>query len=147
MKRNVLSLAIAATFFLLFAAGEVYTFTNGAPAGRSGGAGESTCATSSCHSGTLNSGPGSVTLSSDAMGNVYTPGMTYTITVEVAETGVSRFGFEVLSAYSSTVNASVGNTSITSSSETKLLTANNKKYVTQITNGSLGTDTRTWSFA
>jgi hypothetical protein len=147
MRSKLIISAFVFSLVLLLAGGKAFTNRNGAPAGRSGGPGESTCATSSCHAGTLNSGPGLVTLTSDAPNGIYSPGITYTITAKVEQSGISRFGFEVLSGYSSATNSSVGTTSILAAGETKLLIFGQKRYVTQITGGSTGSTSRTWSFS
>ncbi|MBL0316089.1 MAG: hypothetical protein IPP69_10010 [Flavobacteriales bacterium] len=55
-------------------------------AGHNGSPGEQTCAKSTCHTSyTLNSGPGSVSITAPGMTNwQYVPGQTYTINVTVA---------------------------------------------------------------
>lgn len=126
---------------------DLYSDSGGAPVARSGAPFESTCATSSCHSGTLNSGPGSVMIESDAAGNTWVPGQTYNLTVTLAQTGVQRWGFEVLSAYSAIQNLSIGTTVLTNSTETQIKTFSNKKYVTHRTAGNSGsTDQKVWTF-
>ena len=134
------------TIFLFFMFNEMYTNTSGSPTGRSGGAGELTCATSSCHSGTANSGPGSTTVTSNAVGNEYIPGNTYTITVTVDQTGTSKFGFLTLVGYSATSDASTGTIQLTNTTETRIRTAGNRDYVTHRSSGVSGTDLKTWSF-
>lgn len=132
---------------LLLAGGKAFTNKNGAPSSRSGGAGEGTCATSSCHVGTANTGPGLVTLTSDAPNGIYTPGDTYIITATVVQSGIVRFGFQVLSGYSVAANASMGTTVLLLPGETKITTAGARKYVTQTTPGSSGNASRSWTFA
>ncbi|HHG83856.1 MAG TPA: T9SS type A sorting domain-containing protein [Bacteroidetes bacterium] len=144
-KKNLLIIALSLLMLGVFT-GEAYSFRNGAPAGKSGGAGEATCATSSCHAGALNSGPGTLTINSNAPGGVYTPGDTYLVTVRLAQTGISRFGFEVLAAFSPLVSKSVGFLNLTNSGETKLLTSGLRKYVTHTSSGTLGTNFFEWDF-
>jgi hypothetical protein len=88
-----------------------------------------------------------VSLSSDAPGGVYSPGVTYTITASIEQGGISRFGFQVLSGYSAATNASVGTTAVLSTTETKLLSSGQRRYITQVTGGSSGTNSRSWSFS
>lgn len=126
---------------------DLYSNLAGAPVARSGAPFENSCATSSCHSGTLNSGPGGVTIESDASGNTWVPGQTYNLTVTVTQTGIQRWGFEVLSGYSAIQNLSIGTTLLTNTNETQIKTFSNKKYVTHRTNGSFGsTDLKVWNF-
>jgi len=73
----------------------VYAFSSGPPVAHTGGFGEPTC--TACHFGTLNSGPGSVTVTAPA---TYASGQTYQITVRVADPqrtngSQSRWGFEM----------------------------------------------------
>ena len=58
------------------------------------GPGDSTRACTGCHTGTLNSGSGSVKISL-LSGNVYIPGVKQRITVQVADPGQQRWGFEL----------------------------------------------------
>ncbi|MEZ4702651.1 MAG: choice-of-anchor V domain-containing protein [Rhodothermales bacterium] len=90
MKRLALApLVIAILFFPIIA----HTEKDGAEARRTGAPGNDTCATSGCHDdGTPNSGPGSVTVTTP---DRFEPGDTLNLTVTVAETGRSVFGFQV----------------------------------------------------
>jgi len=92
------SFAIACVFMLTSASSN-YENPNG-KAGVSGAPGEGTCADSGCHSSfALNSGTGSVTITSPDLTNWnYVPGNTYTISVTVAQTNIGLFGlcFEAL---------------------------------------------------
>ena len=73
--------------------------SNGSPLANTGSPGDglnNTCAKSGCHSGTINSFPGSVSID---VGNIpssgYAPGATYSIEITVAESGKSTFGFQL----------------------------------------------------
>ncbi len=90
-------LAVSAIVFL-----SAYNM-NDDPGGKSGATGspsEGTCASSSCHGTyTLNSGPGSIEITSPDMVNwAYVPGESYTISVTVSQTnrGLFGLGFEAL---------------------------------------------------
>ena len=143
-KFLIFSGVFLAFLFLLF--NETFTNTSGSPAGRSGGAGELTCATSSCHQGTPNSGPGSVSITTNAPNGEYMPGQTYTITATVDQTGVSKFGFIVLSGYNVGTNASTGTIQLTNPTETQQKASGNRNHVTHKTAGTSGSDNRSWSF-
>ncbi len=69
-------------------------FSSGPPAGHTGAPGELTCATSGCHQGSLNGGPGRLTITAPS---VYEPGETYQITVRQTATESSRrrWGFQL----------------------------------------------------
>jgi Reeler domain-containing protein len=79
----------ALTVFVL--AGIAYGFASGPPAGHTGAPGERTCI--ECHTGTLNSGPGSVTIS--GVPETYQPGQEFTITVRVQHPDRRRWGFQI----------------------------------------------------
>ena len=138
---------IALSFLLLFAGQEIYSNRSAAPVARSGGAGESTCAVSTCHGGTPNTGPGEVAITSTATNNQYSPGATYTISVTVTQSALVRYGFEILVGHHSGFNATQGTILITNATGTQLITSGQKKYVTHRTAGTIGTTgTHTWSF-
>lgn len=83
---------LVAGLAVLLAPGYAFTFSNGAPANRSGAPGERTCATAGCHASfELNSGPGRVELAVPA---AYAPGDTLDIDVRVVGGGI-RWGFQV----------------------------------------------------
>lgn len=69
-------------------------FSSGPPAGRTGAPGELTCATTGCHGGTPNTGPGQLIIEAP---RTYAPGQTYSINLQHATTDSSRrrWGFEL----------------------------------------------------
>ncbi len=72
----------------------VFAYSTGPPNGRTGAPGEGTCR--DCHSSyQLNSGPGSVIIQNAPA--EYSPGETYTITVQVMHPSQQRWGFELCS--------------------------------------------------
>ncbi len=84
------SLAVLLAIAISLTAVQSYWSSSVPPPGNSGAPGDGNC--TGCHSGTPNAGPGSVTIGAPAS---YVPGSTYNITVTVAETGVTKFGFQV----------------------------------------------------
>ncbi len=144
MKKYFILLSFTCFFgFALFH--DMYTNGGGAPAARSGGAGEQNC-TSACHTGTVNSGPGTLTITSNAVAGEYMPDSTYTITVTLSETGITKFGFEVLVAHSVSLSGTAGSVTITNALETKQISSGAKHYVTHTSNGTAGSASRSWSF-
>jgi uncharacterized protein (TIGR03437 family) len=79
----------------------------GPPAGKSGVPGESTCAESGCHVGTLNSGPGSVTVTFPN-GQSYTPGVKQHLTVTISDPNQRRWGFELTARESRNTRTQAG---------------------------------------
>ena len=84
------------TALVLLCAGVTQAFAHSyGPAPRVTAApGDSDRACTACHSGTLNSGTGSVRISL-LSGNVYIPGVKQRITVQVADPNQQRWGFEL----------------------------------------------------
>jgi len=93
-----------------------------------------------CHSGSLNSGQGSITISSNIPATGYVPGETYTITIEGAHPSYTKYGFELTAE---SFGTKVGGFTITNSSQTKLV--NNNNSVTHKSSGTLGSATKTWT--
>jgi hypothetical protein len=142
MKKAALTIFALVLFMLM--AGEIYTHVSGQAAGYSGGAGEFNC--TKCHAGTVNSGTGTVSLTSNAPFDIYTPGDTYTITATVTQTGLSRFGFQTLSAYNPVLLKTSGTQVLISTTETQVKSLGTKRYVTHKLASSTGTGTRTWTY-
>jgi hypothetical protein len=92
-----------------------------------------------CHSGTLNSGVGSATISSDIPVNGYVIGNTYTITITGVKANCIKFGFELTSENG---NSKSGDFMITDNT-TKLVNANNA--VTHKSSGTAGNTTKNWT--
>ncbi len=119
-------------------------------AGATGSPGETTCNTTQCHNNfTLNSGGGSIAISSPNLNNwVYSPGQVYQIDVTVSKLGVNLFGlgFEALRS----TGANGGTLSITNSTETQIKSAfisgNIRANVVHKLNGGASADTKTFSF-
>jgi len=126
--------------FVQMSAQEATSNSTGAPAGYCGGPGTlGTCTT--CHTGTATPSPTPI-ISSNVPQTGYVPGTTYTITMTMAQAGISEFGFQV-SPLSST-GALVGGLSITNPTQTKIV---NLKYVTHTTAGTIGSGgSKTWNF-
>jgi hypothetical protein len=106
-----------------------------------GAPGESTCA--DCH-GTLDSGPGSVSITADFN---YTPGDTLDVTVDISQAGQTRWGFELTALDGS--NQMAGDLVATDTARMLVTTAGSgRQYIKQTT---LGTDdthgnNTSWSF-
>jgi hypothetical protein len=92
IKKKIIALVFTFTLGIIVFSNIAYTNNNGKE-GKTGSPGETAC--NQCHStNALNSGGGSVSISSPNMPNwTYFPGTTYTINVKVKKVGVGKFGF------------------------------------------------------
>lgn len=119
-------------------------------AGYTNSPGEGNC--TACHSGTVNSGSGSVTItSSPTLADGYTRGATYTMTVKVTNNDAPNntlfgFGFEALFS----TGANGGTLNITNSSLTQLKTttveSNTRNNVVHTGSGNTGPNSQNFSF-
>ena len=133
MNKKIIYFAILSLpIFILAKMPEQLSF--GAPVSSSGAPGEVTCAASGCHDDApLN--VGNAVLSISVANNItkYTPGQTYPITVRISETGVNRFGFQLV-ALKNNDNLNAGTVSITDPARTQMITNDiallDRKYAT-----------------
>ena len=124
--------------FTLGFASMILAYSGGPPDGKTGAPGEGTCV--ECHStNPLNSGDGTFTINAPA---AFEPGHTYTITVEIADAGQSRWGFEL-------TPLNQGSITITDATNTQLSTMGSNSFVKQTSTGTHnGTNDGpvTWTF-
>lgn len=93
-KTLVATIIVFATIFCNYS--NVYTYSSQPPTASTGAPGETTCARSSCHSGTPNSGSGELILTYSETALTYEPNTVYDFTVTVADDSKSRFGFQLV---------------------------------------------------
>lgn len=111
----------------------------GAPAGRTGAPGESSC--TSCHSGSAQDGnAGANTLSLDGGGTDYTPGAANGITLTFND-GAAKNGFQLVALDENDVMA--GSFTITDATNTQSVSNGSRDYVTHT---GTGNSLDTWSF-
>ena len=114
---------------------------NLAPTRRTGAPGESTCG--SCHSGQINTGPGSVSLNAPAD---YRPGETYTLSLSIADSlvPVGRFGFSTTMLDAANLRA--GTVQLTDLLRTSLQTGFVSGQIRQYLGHAQADTTRHWSW-
>jgi hypothetical protein len=91
MRANWTLKAVKAALAVAVLVTVVYGFSAGPPAGRTGAPGEATCV--QCHAGTLNNGPGRVTIS--GVPETYEPNQEFTLTIRVVHPDRQRWGFQI----------------------------------------------------
>src|SRR5436190_1062301 len=85
----------------------IYAHAAGPDPGKTGAPGDSVCAEAGCHVGTaVNGGGGSVTI--DAGGTTYTPGVKQRITVTVNDPTQRRWGFQLTARLGSNTRTRAG---------------------------------------
>lgn len=131
MKKNLLLVILFTAVLILISYENVVTFASGAPDGKTGAPTEGTCI--SCHAGTVNSGTGTAAISLND--SVYAVNQSYTVTVSITQTGVTKSGFELTAMDAS--NNKIGTFTLINSANTK--------GTTYITHTSAGTASNSWT--
>lgn len=148
-KKTIAVIAVAAILPALIS---TKPKTSGGHPSTTGGPSEQTCAQSGCHSSaSVDPGTGVNTLIFPTADSTYVPGQTYSITLGVKKTGITKFGFEFVALEDSN-ETSTGQLVVTDANRTHIIsgTINGKtrKYMTHSTDGTpaLTTDSTNWSF-
>lgn len=139
--RNILP--ICAMLVLLFIASTSSTFglTGGPPEEKTGAPNEANC--TQCHTGNaLNDSDGSLVLT---IPETYEPGETYTIVVNLARAGQSKWGFEMTAL--DVDRARAGTFAADAAANTQISEANSKQYIKHTAAGTAGAnDAHSWEF-
>ncbi|MBL4585940.1 MAG: T9SS type A sorting domain-containing protein [Flavobacteriales bacterium] len=94
-----------------------------------GAPGENHCGTAGCHSGSVNNGPGTTVFDIGNGLTEYQTGVTYTVSIDIDQTGIDRFGFQVISLRDAD-NSYVGTYTLTDPINTRQINGGGgKKYV------------------
>ena len=110
----------------------------GSPGGKTNSPNDASNCTG-CHSGTINSGIGTATITTNIPASGYSIGSTYTITLTGVKASCTKFGFEITAE---NWNSKSGNFMITDNT-TKLVNANNA--VSHKSSGTSGNTTKSWT--
>ncbi|MDZ4823587.1 MAG: choice-of-anchor V domain-containing protein [Flavobacteriales bacterium] len=145
MKAKITLVSVSAFLFILFFAGG-YDKEDGR-AGNTGSPGETTCSTTSCHTGTAdNSQGGSVTITSNIPDWEYVPGSTYIISVTVAQAGRPLFGLGVEALLPSGANGGNLVPGTGTQIKTKTISGNVRKNIVHLEDAGLTNDSHTFEF-
>jgi len=138
MRKSLLLFPITITLAIFFYPTTSNSYGTGSPGGKTNSPNDASNCTA-CHSGTLNSGIGIATITSDIPINGYAIGNTYTITLSAVKANCTKFGFELTAENGFTKS---GNFMITDNT-TKFVNANNA--VTHKSSGTSGNTTKSWT--
>ena len=142
--KNILSVSVGLVLLFVASTGTVSAYSFGPPDERTGAPNEATCVAAGCHAGhDLNASGGSLTLT---IPETYQPNEVYTIVVDLARTGQSKWGFEMTALDGD--GARAGTFEIDPAGNTQLGEANGKQYIKQTAIGAAaGTnDENGWEF-
>ena len=141
MKKNLLLIPITIALAIFFYPTTSNSNASGSPGGKTNSPMDGNNCTQ-CHSGTINSGIGTATITTNIPTAGYSIGSTYTVTLTGVKSGCTRFGFELTAESGS---SKTGTFLITNSTETKFATGTNNTAVTHKTAGNSGNTTKSWS--
>ena len=130
--KHIIPLCAMLAILFIGATGSAFAFSFGPPDERTGAPNETTCAMAGCHAGNeLNATGGSLMLT---IPETYMPNEVYTIIVDLARAGQSRWGFEMTAVDES--GAKAGSFELADEANTLLTeAANGKQYVKHNTLG------------
>ena len=141
--KNVLP--VLGVILLLFVASSssVFSLTAGPPDEKTGAPNEGTCASTGCHTGNvLNTTGGSLMLT---VPETYQPGEVYTVIVNLARAGQSKWGFQMTALDAD--GARAGTFAADDAVNTQVSEANSKQYIKHTAAGTAGAnDAHSWEF-
>lgn len=142
MLRIITALAFCGLLSLL-ATEYANTSSGGPPPNHTGAPNQGNC--TACHGGTVNSGPATRTLVFDNNPNLtsYVPGQTYTAVLTINQSGISTFGFQMISRNAN--NSNVGTFVATNANQTQVSSGYFQHTAGGITATTAGT--KSWSFS
>lgn len=114
--------------------------SGGALVGKTGAPGEPNC--TQCHSGFAIPNSSVTTINFSGVNNIYVPGSTYTMSVDLPTAASPKNGFEIVALRNSD-DTNVGSFTITDATNTQLKIGGGRTYVTHT---STGNGITTWSF-
>ena len=138
MKKSLLLFPITIALAIFFYPTTSNSNGTGSPGGKTNSPNDASNCTG-CHSGTINSGIGTATITTNIPASGYSIGSTYTITLTGVKASCTKFGFEITAE---NWNSKSGNFMITDNT-TKLVNANNA--VSHKSSGTSGNTTKSWT--
>ena len=140
MKKSIYILSAIAICLLL--APNVFSKLNGSPGAKTDSPMDGNNCTA-CHSGTVNSGNGLLSVATDIPVQGYTSGQTYSIAVQLTQNTINRFGFEITCEEGNFGSNKTGSFGISDPTTTKF--TNNNAAVTHTQSGISGSGSKTWN--
>ncbi len=139
MKKLIFFLLIT-TFLLLTS--NTFSNMNGSPGGKTNSPSDGKNCTE-CHSGNINSGNGTLTVMTNIPTSGYTAGQQYAITIQLSESNINRFGFEITCEENNFGSQKTGSFVLTDAANTQF--ANNSNNITHTMYGINGTNMKIWT--
>jgi len=138
MKKTLLILPIALATAIFFYPTISTSNAGGSPGGKTDSPNDGASCTG-CHYAGAETG---ATITTNIPANGYIPNQVYTITANINQSGINKFGFE-LTAEKNAGNAKTGSFLVTNSTEMQF--TNNNTAITHKAGGTSGNSSRTWT--
>lgn len=139
MKKLLTILSIAFAGLILFYPTISNSNGSGSPGGKTGSPTDGVSC-SGCHYAGVGTG---ATITTNIPANGYVPNQVYTITAQVSQTGINKFGFEITAEEDNFGSAKTGTFIVTNSTETQ--PTNNNSAITHKASGTSASDSKSWS--
>ena len=121
MKKSLLLIPICIGLSIFFYPTTSNSNGSGSPGGKTGSPSDGASCTG-CHYAGLGTG---ATITTNIPPSGYVPNQTYTITANINQSGINKFGFEITAEEANFGSAKTGSFLITNSNETKFVNNNN----------------------
>ncbi|MDG2059292.1 MAG: Reeler domain-containing protein, partial [Flavobacteriales bacterium] len=139
MKRYLLILPITITLAIFFYPITSNSNSTGSVGGKTGSPTDGASCTA-CHYAGVGTG---ATITTNIPSSGYIPNQVYTITGNIQEMGIFKFGFEISAEEANFGSAKTGSFMVTNSSETQFV--NNNEAITHTAGGTSGFNSKSWS--
>ena len=139
MRKSLLLIPVTIVLAIFFYPTTSISNTGGSPGGKTDSPSDgASCA--GCHyAGT---GTGAI-ITTNIPTNGYIPNQVYTITANINQSGINKFGFEITAEEANSGSTKTGSFLVTNSAEMKF--ANNNTAITHKSGGTSGNGSRTWT--
>ena len=138
-KLTYLSILIVTTVLFI---PTLHSNITGSPGGKTNSPSDGANCTQ-CHTGTVNSGPGTLTVMTNIPIQGYTAGQQYTITIQLSESNINRFGFEITCEENNFGSQKTGSFVLTDAANTQFV--NNSNNITHTMYSINGTNMKIWT--
>ena len=139
MKKYLLFISICIGLSIFFYPTTSNSNASGSPGGKTGSPTDGTSCTG-CHYAGVGTG---ATIITNIPSSGYVPNQVYTITANINQSGINKFGFEITAEEANFGSAKKGSFLVTNSNETKFV--NNNDAITHKAGGTSGSNSKSWS--
>jgi len=139
MKKSLLFIPICIGLAIFFYPTTSNSNASGSPGGKTGSPSDGASCTG-CHYAGVGTG---ATITTNIPSNGYVPNQIYTITANINQSGINKFGFEITAEEANFGSAKTGSFLVTNPNETKFV--NNNAAITHKAGGTSGSNSKSWS--